>query len=46
MVLGGAGADYLDARDGGPDTLNGGPGSDRGLGDRKLDTLVSIEKRK
>ena len=46
ILLGQGGADHLDARDGGPDTLDGGPGIDRGLGDRKLDKLIAIEKKK
>ena len=45
-IRGGPGADYVDARDGGPDLLDGGPGIDRGLGDRKLDRLIAIEKKK
>jgi hypothetical protein len=45
VLSGGAGADFLDTRDGNRDLLNGGPGFDRGRIDRRLDTLISVEKR-
>lgn len=44
VELGGPGADMLVARDGEKDTVNGGPGRDRGRIDRGLDGRVSVER--
>ena len=43
-LLGGAGADYLHARDGLADTLDGGPGVDDSRIDRTLDRLTNVER--
>ena len=43
-MLGGPGADLLQSRDGFHDTVNGGPGHDRGRTDRRRDDRVSVEQ--
>ena len=43
-LLGGPGADYLHARDGQADTLDGGPGVDDSRIDRTLDRLTNVER--
>jgi Ca2+-binding RTX toxin-like protein len=44
LLLGGPGADMLIARDRSSDTVNGGPGRDRGELNRGLDVRVSVER--
>jgi hypothetical protein len=46
VLRGGAGNDTLHARDGRRDVVAGGGGFDLGILDRKLDRLVSIERRR
>ncbi len=46
VLRGGAGNDTLRARDGRRDIVEGGRGSDLAIVDRKLDRLVSIERRR
>ncbi len=43
-LLGGAGNDWLNSKDGTADIVNGGPGADRGLVDPALDRITSVEK--
>ena len=45
-LRGGSGNDTLQARDGRPDVVEGGRGNDLAVADRKLDRLVSIERRR
>jgi hypothetical protein len=45
VLLGDQGNDLLYAHDGRADSLNGGPGTDTGAIDKKLDTVVSVERR-
>ena len=45
VLIGGPGNDTLSAWDGTPDTVDGGPGRDRGWVDRTLDTVRSVEVR-
>ncbi len=45
-LLGSTGADTLFARDGRRDTVNGGRGKDLAIADRRLDRLVSVERRR
>ena len=45
-LRGGAGNDTFQARDGARDVIEGGSGSDLAIADRKLDRLVSIERRR
>jgi Ca2+-binding RTX toxin-like protein len=46
VLLGGAAPDVLLARDGRRDLVDGGGGTDLAIADRKLDRLVSIERRR
>ena len=46
VLRGGAGNDTLRARDGRRDVVEGGRGTDLAIVDRKLDRLVSIERRR
>ena len=39
------GNDWLNSKDGQPETVNGGPGADRGLVDPGVDRVASVEKR-
>jgi Ca2+-binding RTX toxin-like protein len=43
-LIGGNGNDTFAAKDGTRDVVNGGPGTDNAVVDRKLDKLVSIER--
>ena len=43
-LLGGAGSDRLDARDGARDRVDGGPGADIAQVDKKLDSVVRVER--
>jgi len=40
---GGPGADHLASRDGGPDSVDGGPGADSARIDRPYDRLTNVE---
>ena len=40
---GGPGADHLASRDGGPDSVDGGPGADSARIDRPFDRLTNVE---
>ena len=46
VLLGGSGNDVLHARDGQVDRVDGGPGTDTAFLDRKLDKVVSVERRR
>ena len=46
VLLGGSGNDVLHARDSQVDRVDGGPGTDTAFLDRKLDKVVSVERRR